>query len=267
MPEVDKIDFNGESVPEASGQAETTEESSTVEEPETAAEPETENVQSEEVVKKEEESVEELKARLAKVEEEKENYKQMGLKYKNLTLEKSEKEESTEGDDTEEEEYPDWDENSKKFQKQTLAQAEKLAEAKAQQAIHKANEKTAIGEFVKNHPEAAEKWNEVVSNYVPKAGKDSVQDILKDLDRAYVLTRYEKGELSNLENEAFKKGESKGKAESKLAELNSVSKTTAKTVKGEGGLSAGALKLAEKMRVSPDKLALEDDSLTAEIKF
>ena len=44
-------------------------------------------------------------------------------------------------------------------------------------------------------------------------------------------------------------------------------KTTSKTAKGTTAISKGALDLAQKMRVNPEKLAAEDDSLTAEIKL
>ena len=50
--------------------------------------------------------------------------------------------------------------------------------------------------------------------------------------------------------------------------MSSVSKTTSKVAdKGKPALSQGALKLADKMRVDPNKLAEEDDSSTATAKF
>lgn len=258
MPKVDEIDFKtGESVAPEVGQPETTE---TKEEAPEADEASVEAP--EETTEVPVEDVETLKERLTKLEEEKENYKKGMLKYKDLSLKKTE-------DKTEEkeEEYPDWDETSKKFQKQTLTQAEKAAEKRALEIVGKYNEKAAIAQFTEKHPEVAERWDEIVANYNPKNGKESVQDIVKDLNRAYILTRYDKGEIDSLEADALKKGERKGKAEAQIADMSSVSKTTSKTTKGSDALSPGALKLAEKMRVDPKKLAQEDDSSTAEIKL
>jgi X-linked retinitis pigmentosa GTPase regulator len=255
MPKVDEIDLNGNSVADTTGQVEKTE----VKDEETKVETKVEETKVET-----EESVDTLKERLKKSEEEKENYKRGMLKYKDLTLKKPEEEEKEN-----EEEYPEWDENSKKFQEQTLSQAEKKAEERAKSIVEKYNEKSAIAQFVTKNPELAEedKWNEVISNYHPKNGKETKEDILKDLERALVITKYEKGELTNLESSAFNKGKEEGKAEVTVANMSSVSKTTQKTTKESNVLSNDALMFAEKMRVDPKKLAEEDDSLTAEIKF
>lgn len=263
MPKVDEIDFKtGESVAVEGGQVEETELKET---PVAEQVAETEKEETQEVAETEpEESVESLKERLKKVEEEKENYKKGMLKAKGKTLEtESKKEEEAEED------YPEWDENSKKFQEQTLSQAKKIAEEHSKTIIEKANEKSAIISFISKHPELGEddKWNEVISNYNPKNGKETVSDVEKDLERAYVLTRFERGELSQLEAETFKKGEQKGKAEAQISDLASVSKTTSKTIKGEPNVSQGAIQLAQKMRVDTKKLAEEDDSLTAEIQL
>jgi gas vesicle protein len=135
--------------------------------------------------------------------------------------------------------------------------------------VEKYNEKSAIAQFVTKNPELAEeeKWNEVISNYHPKNGKETKEDILKDLERALIITKYERGELTNLESSAFNEGKKEGKAEATVADMSSVSKTTQKTTKESNALSNDALMFAEKMRVDPKKLAEEDDSLTAEIKF
>lgn len=267
MENLTKIDFNGEPViAEETGQVlQEKEETGEVKEVEGVETP-TEITNETQVEPTE--SVEKLKTRLEKLEEEKENYKKGMLKYKKeLTLDQSNDDSKESEKDGDEEVYPDWDETSKKFQKQTLNQAEKIAGARAQQIISEVNEKAAIQEFIEKNPGTEKIWNEIVTNYNPKSGKTSIKSILKDLDKAYILTRYEKGELTNLEQDAFKKGESKGKAESQLAELNSVSKTNVQSEKEGKSLSSGALKLAEKMRVDLKKLAEEDDSLTAEIKF
>ena len=251
MPKVDEIDFNGNSVTEENGQ------------------PETETIEKIEPVETEEvkEDVESLpqwaKDRLTKVEVEKENYKKGMLKYKR-TLEPEKLEETTEV------EYPEWDETSKKFQEQTEKKAASIAERKAQETVEKYNEKAAISSFISKHPELDDndKWTDLISNYHPKNGKESQQAIEKDLERAYFVSRYEKGEISNLEVEAFKKGEQKGKTQAKVEDMSSIGTTTQKSVKDDGkSISEGALKLAQAMRVDPNKLADEDDSSTAEIKL
>lgn len=249
MEKVDEIDFNGNSVAEETGQSEKTEvkEEKVEEKVEAKAEAESE------------ETVESLKEKLKKTEEDKENYKKGMLKYKDKTLTKETEEETTE-------DYPEWDENSKKFQEQT----KKEAAQEARKIVEQFNEKAATSKFISEHPELEDesKWNEVVSNYHPKNGKETVASIEKDLERAYFLTRFERGEITNLEKEAFEKGKKKGKAESEVEDLSSVSKTTSKSVKNDGkSVSEGALRLAQAMRVDPEKLAKEDDSLIAEINL
>ena len=197
------------------------------------------------------------KEKMSRLEEERENYKQGMLKYKKHTLEPDEATEETE--ETKEEEYPDWDETSKKFQRQTLDEAQKIAREATQKELSKRYEKDAIDKFIETHPEAEGKWDDIVVNYNPKSGKDSVNSILKDLNKAYIITRYEDGELEKINQK---------EANSQLANMSSVSKTTSKVAdKGKPALSQGALKLADKMRVDPNKLAEEDDSSTATAKF
>jgi hypothetical protein len=200
-----------------------------------------------------------LKEKIVKLEEEKENYKQSLLSKKKawnkgLTLESKKEDVLTETI----EDYPDWDETSKKFQKQTLSEAEKVAEKKAQSVVEKYNEKAAIDKFLIDHPEMEEKWEDIVSNYNPKHGKESISSIVKDLDRAYFMTQYESGTLNKTSDK---------EAKSKLAEMSTVSKTSSKTIPKGTSLSKGAIDLATKMRVDTKKLAEEDDSLTAEIKL
>ena len=242
MPKVDEIDFKGNSVSSEAGQAETTE----------VKEESKDEVKSETKVEEPEtEDVESLKARLKKAEEDKENYKEGMLKYKKLSLEPEKKEKEEEG----EEDYPEWDENSKKFQKQTIFQAEKIAETKAKQIVEKYNENAAISKFLSNNPEAEGKWNDIISNYHPKNGKESIYSIIKDLDRAYYLTKYELGEGENKE------------AKQQLDNMSTVSRTTVKNPPKGDTLSQTALKMAGRMRVDLDKLAKEDHSLTAETNF
>lgn len=186
------------------------------------------------------------KARLKKAESDKENYKKGMLKYKkfSLTPEKKEKKE----------EEIVLDDDSAKFQRQTVA----LAEKKAEEKLEKANEKTAVSQFLSEHPEAKNDWDEIVANYSPKNGKESPVDILKDLQRAYVFVQYDKGTLDKKDTK---------KDAAKVADLSSVSKTSSKGVHEGKTLSESAVKMAERMKVDPKKLAKEDDSPYAEIKF
>lgn len=252
MEKVDEIDFNGNSVaPEASQTVKTEEvkvETNEAKTSEVKTEPETEV---------EGELPQWAKDKMSKLEELKENYKKGMFKYKKLSTEPEKEEEQ-------EEEYPEWDENSKKFQTQTLSEAKKVAETQAKQIVEKNNEQEAISQFLTSHPGIEDRWDNVISNYTAKNGKDNVKSILKDLERAYVITRYESGELDKISEEATKKGIAQSKAE----ELSTVSKTTSKTAsQGTPAISQGAIDLANKMRVDPAKLAEEDDSLTAEIKL
>lgn len=251
MPKVDEIDFNGDSAADTTGQVEKTEtKEEAPEEPKEETPEETEDVET-------------LKERLKKAEEDKENYKKGMLKYKDLSL-SSKAEESKD-----EEDYPDWDETSKKFQKQTLSQAEKVAEKRAREIVENYNEKSAISIFVKKHPEMAQEdnWKELVGNYNTNHPKDSVESYNRALEKAYINLRYDRGELSELESEAEKKGIKKGKAEAQIADMSSVSKTTFKTSKEGRTLSPGAIDLANKMRVDLKKLAEEDLDLPATAKF
>jgi hypothetical protein len=195
----------------------------------------------------EEKQESDLAARLAKVEEEKENYRKMALKYKEEAKPKTLEAE---------EEYPDWDEQSKKFQKQTIELAEKHAEEVTIRQTQKVNEKNAIASFIEKNPELSDdkKWQEVVKNYQPRS-KESVQDILKDLGRAYVITKFEKGELDKKE------------AKADISELGTVGKTTSKSATEGKTLTQSELRLAKMMKVDPEKLAAEDMTKPATIEI
>jgi len=205
-------------------------------------------------------NIETLKERLQKAEEERDN-----LSKAVVRLNKERKLPSDEEEPKKEEDYPDWDESSKKFQDQTLSKAKSIAEQEARKIIEKSNEKAAIDKFTRDNPNV--NWDEVVANYSPKHGKDTVGGITKDLKRALVLTQYEKGEIDSLTEKAFKAGKRKGEIDSQLADISTVSRTTAKSLKKDGGtLSKEAIELAGKLRVDPKKLAEEDDSPYAVIK-
>lgn len=217
--------------------------------------PETEEVvetESEEVVEDINALPDWAKAKMEKLENDKENYKKGLLKYKKFSLTPEEKKV-----EVEEEEYPDWDDASKKFQKQTLSEAEKRAEAKAQAMIEKANEKTAISQFIAKHPDAQDKWDDVVSNYSSKNGKESTDAIIKDLEKAYLITRFERGELEPKDK----------KSASNVANLSTVSRTTSKKTPEGKTLSKGSLEMATRFRIDPKKLAEEDETPYATAKF
>lgn len=179
--------------------------------------------------------IKELEEQLAKEQEEKENYKQGLLKYKKEAKE----------------EEPVWDDDSQKFQKQTLSRAEQLAEEKARKTVETFNEKAGIAKFQEKHPDADIK--EVLANYQPKNGKFSADSVERDLERAFVLHQYDTGKLST--EESFQKGKKKGAAETKIADLNAVSKTTSKTAPQGETVSEDAKEMAEQMHVDPEKLA------------
>lgn len=201
-----------------------------------------------EPVEEKQESPEELKERLAKVESDLENYKNLALKLK-----KEDKEKTLEP----EEEYPDWDDQSKKFQKQTIELAQKTAEEITRKQVENTNEKNAIAQFIEKNPELSDgsRWQEVVKNYQPRS-KESVQDIIKDLGRAYVITKYEKGELD-------KKEEKKPD----VSDMATVGKTTSKSAVEGKALTQSELNLAKAMKVDPEKLAAEDMTKPATIEL
>lgn len=194
------------------------------------------------------ESPEELKARLAQLEKEREDYKNMALKYKSEAKEKTLETE---------EEYPDWDEQSKKFQKQTIELAQKTATEVTQKQVEKTNEKNAIASFIEKNPELADdkRWSEVVKHYQPRS-KDSVQDIVKDLRRAYVLYQDDMGLLV-----------SKGGAKPDVSDLGTVGKTTSKSATQGKTLTEGEKRIAKLMKVDPERLAEEDMTKPATIEI
>ena len=259
MPKVGEIDFkSGEEVATDAGQAVETSETTEEKVEETKAEETTvEETKVEATVEEDINSLPQwVQDKLKKTESDKENYKNAALKYKGLSLKKD----GETVEEKKEEELPEWDENSKKFQEQTLNQAEQRAEAKAQSVIESVNEKTAIKQFVEQFPKLAEEkiWSEIVSNYNPTNGKGTVDDVLRDLNRALVLAKFENPQLENLTTEDKSK---------QVANGSVVAKTNSKVTKESNALSPEALRLAGQMRVDPAKLAEEDDSLTAEIQL
>lgn len=212
-----------------------------------------ENLPEEKVEQKEETQVDprvkELEEQLAKEQEEKENYKQGMLKYKEQVKE--------------EEPETEWNEDTKKFQKETLTKAERMAEEKAMKTVETFNEKAGIAKFKELHPDVEMK--EVLANYNPKNGKFSAESVVRDLERALVLHQYDTGKLSTKEAEAEAKGKKKGAAESKVADLSAVSKTTSKATPQGAALTESEKYIAGRMKVDIEKLAEEDLSQPAQI--
>jgi hypothetical protein len=198
--------------------------------------------------------VESLKEQLKKAEEDRDKYKERVLgfskKHPEKTLEPVKEE-------TETEDESNWDEDSKRFQKQTLTQAEKIAQKAARETFERSNEKEAINIFLENHPEFQDKeeWNEIVSNYSSKNGKESVRGILKDLDRARVLRLHDKGDISKLAEEAERRGQLKGKAEAYHADsFTSGGVKTAHSDTSTSSVSKGAKSIAIALGIDPKKL-------------
>lgn len=191
-----------------------------------------------------EESVEELKERLEKAERDRDNYKEATLKFK--------KEKTLEP-----EEYPDWDDASKKFQKQTIELAQKQAEEATMRQVEKTNEKNAIAAFIEKNPryQDEKEWQGLLKKAAFKS-RESVQDIMESLGEADVLYRYKKGEF-----------EKKPKIHMDTSDLTSVGKTTSKSSTEGKTLTAGETNLAKAMKVDLEKLAAEDMSQPATIEI
>jgi len=195
-----------------------------------------------------------LQERLKKAEQERDNYKEGLLKLKRSERTLSEKKEEAKDD----EDAPEWDEASKKFQAQTLSEAEKRARIAAQSYVEENNEKAAISTFLTEHPELGgdEEWKEILSNYNPKHGKGTVDSIVTDLNRARVVMLHDRGELDKLSQEAEERGKRKGAAESYHANAHTSSGSASKSTSDQGsdGISKGAKEIAQAFGIDPKKL-------------
>lgn len=80
----------------------------------------------------------------------------------------------------------------------------KESEFLSKKEFYKANEKKAINKFVEENPEVKNNWDNFVEHYPNKRGKQTVEDILADLDDAKTLyDKYnKKDEDSNSDKEA-----------------------------------------------------------------
>lgn len=211
-------------------------------------------------------TAEELKIQLEKVEEEKENYKKGLLEREAKIKELKEKGERKDEDeeDKDDDEDTDWDDASKRFQEETISKTEKKAEEIVNKAIEAKNEKQAIMDFRESHSDITdEQWEKILLNYTPKNGKDTQKAIIKDLERADVLRRFDAGE--KIDPAEIRKNE----AQDKLKDLSSNAQLGNSGKYNEQGnnISDGQLNIASRMRVSQESLEKEDDSLEAEIKI
>lgn len=211
-------------------------------------------------------TTEELKAALAKVEEEKENYKKglLEREAKLKELKDSEKPLDKKEVDIDEVSDNEWDEASKKFQEETISKTQKTAEEIVNKTIEAKNEKQAISDFRDANPDITdEQWEKIVANYNPKSGKDSPKAIIRDLERANVLRKFDAGE--KIDPVEIRKNE----AQDRLRDLssNTGGGNSGKYEAQKDTISEGQISIASKMRVSEEALKKEDDSLSAEVKI
>jgi hypothetical protein len=207
-------------------------------------------------------TAEELKAELAKVEEERENYKK-GLLEREAKLKELKDSEKTSIEE-EEEETPEWDEASKKFQAETILKTQKSTEEIVTKTIEAKNEKQAVADFREANPNITnEQWEQIILNYNPKNGKDSPKKIMKDLERANALRMFDAGEI--IDPVKLQKEE----AQNRLRDLsaNGALGNGGRYEEDKKGVSEGQISIGSRMRVSAEALKKEDDTLSAEIKL
>ena len=205
-------------------------------------------------------ALEATKAALAKAEEERENYRKGLLsREEELKTLKSKKDEEEEEDKNETE----WDENSKRFQDETLSKTAKIAEeaaiAAAMKAVEKKEEKNAQDSFRASHPTITdEEWVEIMANYTPKHGA------AKDLERAFVLTRFDKGEIIDPAEI------NRRTAENINRDLNTTNGTPSGSGKYEeqkGGVTDGQKAIGSRFGITTEALEKEDDTRQATISI
>jgi hypothetical protein len=118
------------------------------------------------------ETVESLKARLAKAESDRDNYK-TGLLAAKKSKPEAEEEEGEEEEDK-------------------SLEIKNYATQAATEVIERNNEKLAISQFTERYPALKDPsvWAKVVENYNSKAGKGSVESIKQDLEAALILAKH-----------------------------------------------------------------------------
>lgn len=212
------------------------------------------------------EKLAQVEADKAKIAEERDNYKQ-GVIAKENELKKFKKpeaqqEERKEGE--EEEEETQWDDASLKFQNETLTKADKIAQDAAAKVLEKRTEKTAQSKFLEAHKDVtAEVWEKVVANYTPQNGKDSEESVIKDLERAYFLYKFD----NNLPIVATDTSKIQGENQIKEAAITHGSSISGESEEEVGKVSDNQILMGQRMGVSKEALEKEDDSLHAEISI
>jgi hypothetical protein len=207
-------------------------------------------------------TVEELKAELAEVQEERENYKK-GLLEREAKL-KELKDSERIPIEKDEEDEPEWDEASKKFQAETILKTQKSTEEIVTKTIEAKNEKQAVADFREANPNINdEQWEQIILNYNPKNGKDSPKKIMKDLERANALRMFDAGEI--IDPVKIQRED----AQNKLRDLNANAgpSNNGRYEVDKNKVSEGQISIASRMRVSEDALKKEDDTLSAEISL
>ena len=181
-----------------------------------------------------EESVDSLRAKLKKAEEERENYKTGMLKYK-----KQVKEVDSEED---------------------VPNVSEVAEKAALSVIERNNERIAINRFTEKYPALRDpaKWREVIVNYSPRNGKESSESISKDLEAALMLAKHYGGGKV-------------GGEEISLSAMGTVSSTGSTVRRGSSDeMSEKTAEMGRRFNSSPEyaeKLKKEDDTFHAEIRI
>jgi len=177
-----------------------------------------------------EDDIESIKTENEKLKKERDNYRKATLKYKK---------------------------KSKNVEDDSVEQA---AEKAVKKTLHKQNETQAINEFLDKNPEYndVDLRKDLFANYQNKSGQNDVESIIKDLERASVVTKFDKGDNVKQKNNP----------NSKLSSLQTVSGIGMKKSRVEkSNVSEGAIKMAEKLRVDPKKLEEIDDTNYMEIQF
>jgi hypothetical protein len=201
------------------------------------------------------------KAMLAKAEEERENYRK-GL------LSREEELKSLKSKD-EDNENIEWDENSKKFQTETLSKSELIAreaaEKAAKSALEASNEKEALEEFNSLHNITDEERIELMANLdFTKFGKDSKKGIIKALERALVVTRFDRGEIIDPKEIARRDAENKNR---EMNISHGSSQNSGRYEEQKGGVTENQKSMAQRAGVKVESLEKEDDSRFATINI
>lgn len=158
----------------------------------------------------------------------------------------------------------EWDEDSSRFQKETLTKAEQAAQA----VLEKSNEKSAINQFLGKYEELADNddlWQDIVTNYTPKRGRDTVEDIVKDLESARIVTLHERGELDSSIEKARNSGLEEGKKKRALAEMALTPGRPGASKSDTKAPSKGSVDMAKRFRHDPkvvDAIDLKDTTVS-----